>query len=572
VSPHHPAYLIYTSGSTGKPKGVVIEHGNAVNFLHWARTAFTADQLRHTVFSTSINFDLSIFELFAPLATGGAVHLVRSVMELDSSAAFAGATLINTVPSALAMLLDTHRMPPGVRTINLAGEALKRELVERAFLRTPAESIHNLYGPTETTTYSTHAAFDRAGGFRPDVGHPVANTQIYLLDRHRRPVPLGVIGEIFIGGDGVARGYLDRPELTAERFLADPFRGGAARMYRTGDLGRWLPDGNVEYLGRNDHQVKIRGFRIELGEIEAQLASHPQIRESVVIAREDTPGDKRLVAYVTLRDAEPDAPADQPAAQQQIDDWQAVFDDEYVAASDAADPRDNFSVWIDSYDGRPFGLDEMRAWADLAASRIARLPTERVLELGCGVGLILFRLLDRAGRYVASDFSPTALATIARNLPPGARERVELVRGDAADFAALRGPFDTTVVNSVVQYFPSADYLRQVIATAVASTAPGGAVFLGDLRSFPLLEVFAAAIAVHKAQPGDPIDAVRRRVKAQVDTVGELLVAPDLLAAIAAELPRVSHIEILPKITGAYDNELFQYRYDVVLHVERAIT
>src|SRR6185295_8497726 len=189
------------------------------------------------------------------------------------------------------------------RVVNLAGEPLKREVVERIFADTPAESVANLYGPSETTTYSTWVRMPREQGFVPHIGRPVANTQVYILDAHRELVPMGVAGEIYIGGAGVARGYLNRPELTAERFLRDPFSGSfkgdaSARMYKTGDLGRWLPDGNIEYLGRNDFQVKIRGFRIELGEIEARLAEVPGIREAVVLAREDTPGDKRLVAYV----------------------------------------------------------------------------------------------------------------------------------------------------------------------------------------------------------------------------------------------------------------------------------
>jgi acyl-coenzyme A synthetase/AMP-(fatty) acid ligase/acyl carrier protein len=208
-------------------------------------------------------------------------------------------TLINTVPSAISALLDAQGIPASALTVNLAGEPLKRALVERIFSETPAQFVANLYGPTETTTYSTWVRMTKADGFVSHIGRPVANTQVYLLDGRGHPVPVGVTGELYIGGAGVARGYLNQPELSAERFIADPFGGSAeARMYRTGDLGRWRGDGTIEYLGRNDHQVKIRGFRIELGEIEARLAACAGVREAVVIAREDAPGDKRLVAYV----------------------------------------------------------------------------------------------------------------------------------------------------------------------------------------------------------------------------------------------------------------------------------
>ncbi|MCF5653299.1 amino acid adenylation domain-containing protein, partial [Pseudomonas syringae] len=295
----HLAYLIYTSGSTGLPKGVMIEHRNTVNFLTWAHTAFDGSALEKTLFSTSLNFDLAVYECFAPLTSGGSIEIVRNVLELQHGEHDIG--LINTVPSALKALLEVDGLPESVHTVNVAGEALKRSLVENLFENTGVQRLCNLYGPSETTTYSSWVAMDREEGFAAHIGKPVGNTQFYLLDEQQQPVPLGVAGEIYIGGAGVARGYLNRDDLTAERFLKDPFsQQAAARMYRTGDLGRYLADGNIEYLGRNDDQVKIRGFRIELGEIDARLAKHPAVHEAVVTAREDVPGDKRLVAYYTL--------------------------------------------------------------------------------------------------------------------------------------------------------------------------------------------------------------------------------------------------------------------------------
>ncbi|PBQ13913.1 non-ribosomal peptide synthetase, partial [Pseudomonas congelans] len=299
----HLAYLIYTSGSTGLPKGVMIEHRNTVNFLSWAHSAFDASALEKTLFSTSLNFDLAVYECFAPLTSGGSIEVVKNVLELQYGEHDIG--LINTVPSALKALLDVDGLPASVHTVNVAGEALKRSLVESLFEKTGVQRLCNLYGPSETTTYSSWVAMDREEGFAAHIGKPVGNTQFYLLDDQQQPVPLGVAGEIYIGGAGVARGYLKRDDLTAERFLNDPFsQNPAARMYRTGDLGRYLPDGNIEYLGRNDDQVKIRGFRIELGEIDARLAKHPAVHEAVVTAREDVPGDKRLVAYYSVQPAQ----------------------------------------------------------------------------------------------------------------------------------------------------------------------------------------------------------------------------------------------------------------------------
>ncbi|OPK55965.1 non-ribosomal peptide synthetase, partial [Ralstonia solanacearum] len=296
LEPHHLAYVIYTSGSTGRPKGVMVEHRNTVNFLAWAAGSFPPSSLAKTLFSTSLNFDLSVFECFAPLTTGGCIDVVPNVLALGDGTH--DIRLINTVPSALSALLESSGLDPAVEVVNVAGEALKRELVERLFAQTRAQRLYNLYGPSETTTYSSWVCMDRQTGFLAHIGRPIANTQIYVLDAYQQPVPAGVTGEVYIGGAGVARGYLNRPELTAERFVVNPFHGeGRERMYRTGDLGRWLADGNLEYQGRADAQVKLRGFRIELGEIEARLSQCAGVREAVVTVREDVPGQPRLVAY-----------------------------------------------------------------------------------------------------------------------------------------------------------------------------------------------------------------------------------------------------------------------------------
>ncbi|MGO1070384.1 amino acid adenylation domain-containing protein, partial [Lysobacter sp. CA199] len=298
----HLAYLIYTSGSTGRPKGVAIEHRNAVNFIYWALQEFSPQTLSNCLFSTSINFDLSIYEYGVPLACGGRVTLVDNALALLNAAL--PVTLINTVPSVMMELSRADAVPPTVRVVNVAGEPLKRALAERILASAQVEQLCNLYGPSETTTYSTWTQMDRATGFVADIGRPVGNTQVYILDAAGNPVPVGVAGEIFIGGHGVARGYLGKPELTADRFLDDPFNAEpGARMYKTGDLGRWSAQGTITLLGRNDFQVKIRGFRIELGEIEAKLGECAGVREAVVIARDDEIGGKRLIAYCLADEA-----------------------------------------------------------------------------------------------------------------------------------------------------------------------------------------------------------------------------------------------------------------------------
>jgi amino acid adenylation domain-containing protein len=308
AGPGHLAYLIYTSGSTGRPKAVAIEHRSAVTLVQWAREAFEAAELEGVLASTSVTFDLSVFEVFVPLATGGTVIVVENALALPALKA-PGALpegvevrLINTVPSAIAELLRVDGLPDSVRTVNLAGEPLSRALADRIFERVATERLYNLYGPSEDTTYSTCAWVERSDPRPPAIGQPVDDTRAYVLDRRLRPLPVGIPGELCLAGAGLARGYLRRPELTAERFLPDPFAAEPGeRMYRTGDLARRRPDGVLEYLGRLDHQVKIRGFRIELGEVEAALTSHPGVESAVALARQDRPGDQRLVAYVVGR-------------------------------------------------------------------------------------------------------------------------------------------------------------------------------------------------------------------------------------------------------------------------------
>ncbi|RKH59280.1 non-ribosomal peptide synthetase, partial [Corallococcus interemptor] len=296
IHPGHLAYLIYTSGSTGRPKGVAISHGNAVSFLHWALETFTAEELKGTLAATSLNFDLSVFELFAPLSSGGAVVVAKNALHLAELSTASHVTLVNTVPSAMAQLLRLNAVPPSVRVVNLAGEALPETLARQVYAVPTVQKLYNLYGPSEDTTYSTASLVGR--GEVPLIGRPLPATRAYVLDASLQPVPVGVAGELYLAGEGQARGYLLRPELTAERFVPEPYGPPGGRMYRTGDRVRYRTDGRLEYLGRIDFQVKVRGFRIELGEIEAALRRAPGLKDAVVVAKGEA-ADKRLVAYVT---------------------------------------------------------------------------------------------------------------------------------------------------------------------------------------------------------------------------------------------------------------------------------
>jgi len=296
TTPGQTAYVLFTSGSTGRPKGVQIGHQSVVAMLSWAASEFSDAQRWAILAATSICFDLSVFEIFLPLTTGTTVVLADNALDLVNVTH--EVSLINTVPSAITELSRAGQIPAAVNTINLAGEPLRSDLVERLYRQETIQAVYNLYGPSEDTTYSTWAKIPKSGDPHPAIGRPLANSQAYVLGPKGELIKPGVEGELFMGGDGLARGYLDQPAMTSARFLPNPFSGfPGARMYKTGDLVRYRPNGDLDFLGRLDHQVKIRGFRIELGEIESRLRRHDAVIDAVVVAIRHS-GDPQLAAYV----------------------------------------------------------------------------------------------------------------------------------------------------------------------------------------------------------------------------------------------------------------------------------
>jgi amino acid adenylation domain-containing protein len=302
LGPRNLAHVLFTSGSTGRPKGVMLEHGSLVNRLAWMQDRYGMTPDEALLQKTPFSFDVSFWEFFWPLMVGARLVMARPGGHRDPAYLVdvirrEGVTVAHFVPSMLPLFLEHPDAAAcsGLRRVPVSGEAVSAGLVRQFHQRLPGVGLFNQYGPTESGEVTEWAC--APGAERVSIGRAIHNSAVYVLDRAGEPVPVGVAGELFIGGVAVARGYLGRPRLTAERFVPDPFGEPGARLYRTGDLCRWLPDGTLEYLGRTDFQVKVRGFRVEPGEIEARLVSHPDVREAVVLVREDTPGDKRLVAY-----------------------------------------------------------------------------------------------------------------------------------------------------------------------------------------------------------------------------------------------------------------------------------
>jgi amino acid adenylation domain-containing protein len=909
------AYVIYTSGSTGKPRGVMVSHQAVCNHLLWMQTAFPLGQQDRVPQKYSISFDASVLEIFGPLIAGATLVLTSPTKHFDAGEfvrflAEEKITVLDLVPSLLQVLIEEERFREcrWLRRVICGGEVLSHNLQERFFKFADAE-LTNAYGPTEATIGATSWTCRRRNptGIVP-IGRPIANTQIYLLDRHMNPVPIGAPGEIYIGGDGLARGYWNHPELTQEKFIPNPFSiEPGTRLYKTGDRARYLPDGDLEYLGRMDEQVKVRGFRIEPGEIEAALSGHPSVDACAVVSREDVPDQPRLVAYVvpskntpemfpsvgeysvydelmyyamthderrnasykvaiqrlvpgkvvvdigtgadailarfcaeagaervyaievreeayerardlvtslhledkiqvlhgdstkiqlpepvdvcvsellgtigssegapvilnnarrflkqhgvmiparcvthiaavqlpdeiagkpelteaarmyveqvfqqmggpfdlrlcirnfpkanlisdtavfedldfrryiqpestsyvqlrvtrksrldglllwlkvyTLEDecidvldeqmnwlpvffplfhpgirvesgdaitaecasklTHPVAPdyrlkgrvignsgretafefrSDYPPTSfqanpfyealfdgtanqvsgnarvssggaEQVSRWREIYEEVYRQPNMTEDPTFNIVGWNSSYTGQPIPVDEMREQVEQTVERILRLQPRHVLEIGCGPGLMLFRIAPHCSYYVGTDFSAEALDYVRDQLPRLGLSHVELLERSAVDFTELKDEsFDVVILNSVVQYFPSIEYLVQVLEGVVRVLSRGGYIFLGDIRSLPLLETFYASLELHRLPAGQSLRELREWVERRKSQEDELVIDPRFFSALQSYLPQITAVELQLK-RGWSHNELTRFRYDVCLQI-----
>ncbi|NER96525.1 MAG: amino acid adenylation domain-containing protein, partial [Symploca sp. SIO1B1] len=576
------AYVIYTSGSTGKPKGVQIQHKALVNFIEsmQQKPGLQSNDILLSV--TTLSFDIAGLELYLPLITGARLvvisrEITKDGMLLAQSIEDHQVTIMQATPATWRLLLTSGWQGNQQLKILCGGEALDISIAEE--LLKISEQVWNLYGPTETTIWSAITQVDNnLNASSVPIGRAINNTQIYILDNNLQPVPIGVPGELYIGGDGLARGYLNRPELTQEKFILNPFSNSKSeRLYKTGDLARYLSDGNLEFLGRIDNQVKIRGFRIELGEIEAVLTTHPQINQTVVIDQEENNSNKRLVAYVVSEENN-QSDATNTLELLQIEQWQQVwqniYTDTYSKSIKIEQPNYNTVGWKSTYTGKLIPQEQMHQWADLTVEQILRWEPKYVLEIGCGTGMLLFQIAPHCLSYCGTDISTEALDYVARQLKQlgDKYSHVSLSQKLAHDFTDIEeGRFDTVILNSVVQYFPTIDYLLEVLQSAVHTLKKGGIIFVGDVRSLPLLETFHTAINFSQASDSLTIEKFIKQVKTDIEREEELTLDPEFFVALKKHIPQIKHVQIQLK-PGNYQNELTKFRYDVIIHVEREIS
>ncbi|HYX15518.1 MAG TPA: amino acid adenylation domain-containing protein [Nostoc sp.] len=575
VKPENLVYTIYTSGSTGKPKGVQIKHCSLVNVVCFIAQEPGLSEQDILLAVTTISFDIATIELYLPLIVGARIALASrkvasDALQLAEYIERSGATFMQATPATWRMLLAVGWQGNPHLKILCGGEALSRTLADE--LLNKCSSVWNVYGPTETTVWSTIYKLESGNSSVP-IGRPIANTQIYLCKSHKNHqqslqlVSVGIAGELYIGGVGLAQGYLNRPELTQERFIHNPFGNGQQDcLYKTGDLARYLPDGNIEYLDRIDHQVKIRGFRIELGDIETALSQHPAVRETVVVAN-----DERLVAYLVPKPEKSAEDASTTSQIEQLQQWQTIWNESYnqsaIEQNFKSDPKFNIISWNSSYTGLAIASQEMQEWVDRTVERILSLQPQHVLEIGCGMGLLLFRIAPHCSYYFGMDLSKTAICYLEQQLKQQNLSQVKLAT-KAADALDELEPesFDVIVINSVIQYFPSIDYLVSVLEKAVKSVKQGGYIFIGDVRSLPLLEAFHTSVQLYQAANTLPIEELRQRIQERIAHDGELIIDPAFFNALKQHLSQISHVQIQLK-RGNYHNEMTCFRYDVILHI-----
>jgi amino acid adenylation domain-containing protein len=562
------AYIAYTSGSTGQPKGAVVTHRNVTAFLRSIDAAIGAVEEEVTIATTPLTFDISLLELIWPLAAGRRVRLLNTLLDVEHAELVQilnspGPKLLQLTPSTS----DLVQLPPPPNSIRVlvGGEGLSG--ARAASLLSSCQSLCNVYGPTEATVWFTYhpvTATDGQAGI-VGIGRPLPNCHVLILGPDRRPVPMGMMGEIYLYGPQVSSGYLDAADANASHFLSNIVEGET--VYRTGDLGSWLPGGLIQFHGRVDNQVKIAGNRVELGEIEAALNEHPDVQSTVVVL--DTKAEPVTVqAHVQLvQSSTSDGRA--RGTRSLLLDWLRVFDNEFAEMPEAweTERRPQFTLWRSFFDGSPINRTEMEEWLH-AASRIVReMGARRVLDVGCGTGDLLHALGSDIDRYVGVEPSPKAIPKLRRAFSQ--RSDAHFVRalahelGESSVRAQIQEGFrhdgkeyqpDCMVLNSVIQYFPSLEYLDDVMQYGFELLGPDGTLLVADLRSLPLIP----SLIGKAGSAGDRRGARRRAIET------ELCIDPLYFVAWAGRQPYPVATWVAPKIMSA-SNEISDFRCDVTL-------
>jgi amino acid adenylation domain-containing protein/non-ribosomal peptide synthase protein (TIGR01720 family) len=585
--PGNLAYIMYTSGSTGQPKGVMIAHHSLMNYLEFAKASYIDPQSEGTgsFIHLSMAFDASITALFVPLLSGKSIVISNAA---ESSAVFDDENFIRYAPFDFIKLTPSHlpllekiqqEQPDRVITNRLVigGEALHGRHLHFLANAHPCIDIINEYGPTEATVgcsvFRLTITREIIECNQPiPIGKPLnSNVSLYITDSNLGLLPVGASGELCIGGVQLARGYFNDEALTNEKFISNPFsRVAGSRLYRTGDTARWLPDGNIEFIGRADDQVKVRGYRIELGEVENTLNSFDAVAGNCVVAKQDEDGVNKLVGYY-LPAYEALKQREKELYQEQVSTWKELYETENIRNSEDTITDKEFDItgWNDSFTGAPIPTEHMREWLDDITRVILSEEPRRVLEIGCGRGLIYYQLAGRVQKYIGTDFSASSIGSVQRTIGEGKRNYGDTVlQVCTAHEVTLDNceEVDTIILNSVIQYFPGEGYLSNVIDRCIGLLKGKGRIIIGDVRDCRLLKLFKTGIALEKVQEGAGMREFEWHVQQEMIKEEELCVSPAYFYLLKNRYAGITHVDIQWK-QGQALNELSLYRYTVVLYV-----
>lgn len=561
----HLAYIDSSMDSSGERQRVMIEHRGVGNLVQWLRTQFPSDRFPQVAFGFRPDFDGALIDVLWGLAGGATVHVLGS--PLSANDGIPDVTLLCARASAVERLADDDRLPAGLTALVIRGGRLRRERVERLFSGTGLRRITYLSGFPETTgSGSTYLHVDASADAEVTTSRPVGNTRLYVLDEQRELAPIGVYGELCVGGAGVARGYSNEPHATAQRFAADPFDSGdSSRMFVTGRRARWTHDGSIEL---EDSAEKPPQTKSRIRALEQQLAACEYVRDAAVVA--DTKGDGGLVAYVVPQPGRMEARRETARPRwerEHVAKWRARAREFYDSTVVPAEADFAATGWVSRFTRSPFNPLELREAIDETVLRIKGLAPRRVLELGCGAGLVLRGLAPACEVYTATDLSPEALQRVRSHLAESGTRGVELHELPAHELDKLPPAcYDTVVLDSVAQCFPSAEYLLAVLRQAIERVMPAGRIFIGGVRHLPLLGAFNAVAELYQAPDAMSVAQYRARVRERMSEEDELALSPRLFAEFARRDGRIGDVQIHLR-RGCYDNELTQFHYDVILHV-----